>query len=248
MSRIEELFKDKCSNGVLYKPIKEIFDLFSGMTGVSKKWSEDGNCRFIDYMNVYNNNKIDITKLPYATVKNLKQNEIKKGDLLLTSASEVPEECAICSVIEDDIQSGIFMDDHLFGLRLKEQYVGIVNTSFICYCLNAAPFRNELFKAVRGVTRFYISNDSYLKLLIPIPPLEIQEEIVRILDKFGELEAELEARKSQYEFWRGKLLKDNDNMVSLKEISVNYSSGVTPLKSDDKSFSGCDVLLNAYLF
>jgi type I restriction enzyme S subunit len=47
-------------------------------------------------------------------------------------------------------------------------------------------------------------------LSIPIPPLPIQEEIVRILDKFtaleAELEAELEARKKQYEFYRNKLL------------------------------------------
>lgn len=53
---------------------------------------------------------------------------------------------------------------------------------------------------------------------MPVPPLLVQEEIVRILDKFGkleaELEAELEARQSQYEFWRGKLLNGN------KEIKI----------------------------
>ncbi len=50
----------------------------------------------------------------------------------------------------------------------------------------------------------------YSDILIPIPPKEIQEEIVRILDKFTELEAELEAeldcRKRQYEHYRDKLL------------------------------------------
>ena len=44
------------------------------------------------------------------------------------------------------------------------------------------------------------------KFKIPVPPMEIQEEIVRILDKFTELEAELEARKKQYEYYRDKLL------------------------------------------
>ncbi len=50
----------------------------------------------------------------------------------------------------------------------------------------------------------------YSKISIPFPPIEIQEEIVRILDKFtaleAELEAELEARKRQYEYYRSKLL------------------------------------------
>lgn len=48
------------------------------------------------------------------------------------------------------------------------------------------------------------------KILIPVPQLSIQEEIVEILDKFttleAELEAELEARRKQYEYYRNKLL------------------------------------------
>ena len=44
------------------------------------------------------------------------------------------------------------------------------------------------------------------KFLIPIPPLAVQEEIVRILDKFTTLEAELDCRKRQYEYYRNQLL------------------------------------------
>ena len=51
---------------------------------------------------------------------------------------------------------------------------------------------------------------------IPIPPLAVQEEIVRILDKFSlltaELEAELELRRKQYDFYRNQLLSfDSDS-------------------------------------
>ena len=49
---------------------------------------------------------------------------------------------------------------------------------------------------------------------IPLPPLSVQQEIVRILDKFSQLEAELEAeldcRKRQYEYYRNKLLTLNE--------------------------------------
>ena len=48
------------------------------------------------------------------------------------------------------------------------------------------------------------------KIRIPVPPAEVQEEIVRVLDSFAELEAELEAelraRRAQYAFYRDKLL------------------------------------------
>ena len=234
MSKINDLIKKLCPNGVEYKSLKDIFELFSGMTGVSNKWADEGNCRFIDYMNAYKNNKIDITKLPYATVKNTKQTTLIQGDLLLTSASEVPDECAIASVIEDEIQDGIFMDDHLFGLRLKDEYKNIINTTFISYYLNSKPFRCNLFKAVRGVTRFYISNKDYMKLNIPIPPIEVQEEIVRILDKFGELEV----RKSQYEFWREKLLNNGKySIVSLGDYAT-FSQGIQVDPKDQKDY--CD--------
>lgn len=72
-----------------------------------------------------------------------------------------------------------------------------------------------------------ISKKQVEEFKIAIPPLEVQEEIARIIDKFGELEAELEAelevRKNQYEFWRGKLLNDGNELVKLKEV-CDYSN------------------------
>ena len=44
------------------------------------------------------------------------------------------------------------------------------------------------------------------KVIIPVPPLPVQEEIVRILDKFTSLTAELTARRKQYEYYRDALL------------------------------------------
>ncbi|NMC36268.1 restriction endonuclease subunit S [Candidatus Beckwithbacteria bacterium] len=64
---------------------------------------------------------------------------------------------------------------------------------------------------------------------IPVPPLEIQDEIVKILNKFTELEAELEAgleaRKKQYEYYRERLLSPDNklviNYVSIKDIALD---------------------------
>lgn len=52
----------------------------------------------------------------------------------------------------------------------------------------------------------FVSYSALNKVLIPIPHIEIQKEIVKILDTFTELETELKARRQQYEYYRNKLL------------------------------------------
>ena len=74
---------------------------------------------------------------------------------------------------------------------------------------------------VKGAQPF-LSYWTLKKLKIPIPPIEIQKEIVKILDTFtlleAELEAELEARKKQYEYYRDDLLSFWDDDVEWKEL------------------------------
>ena len=248
---------DKLLQGaeVEWKPLGEISTQISGMSGVSNKWASSGNCRFIDYLNAYKHIKIDIHQLPFATVKKLNQTELRQGDILFTSASETPDECAISSVIEDKISSGIFLDDHLFGIRINEKYKGIIDSSFLNYYFHSPDFRKTVNKAVRGVTRFYISKVAFMRLSIPIPPLSVQRKLVEILDKFTELEAELEAeldcRKRQYEYYRNKLLAfdmlntppeklNSINWLTIKDISKNISSGGTP-RSNNATYYGGDI-------
>ena len=87
------------------------------------------------------------------------------------------------------------------------------------------------------------------KLLIPIPPLPVQQEIVTILDTFtqleAELEAELEARKKQYEYYRNELLTFGDEVEwkTLGEVAV-YSTGRISCTSVNKyNYVGVDNLL-----
>ena len=207
MTYIEQLLNGE---NVEWKTLGEVCVQISGMRGVSNKWADNGNCRFIDYLNAYKNIKIDINALPHATVKKLDQTELQQGDILFTSASETPDECAISSVIEGKIENGIFLDDHLFGIRIREVYKGAIDSVFLNYYFHSPDFRKVVNKTVRGVTRFYISKVAFMKLSIPLPPLSVQHKIVEILDKFTELEAELEAeldcRKRQYEYYRNQLL------------------------------------------
>ena len=80
---------------------------------------------------------------------------------------------------------------------------------------------------------------------IPVPPLPVQSEIVRILDAFtaltAELTAELTARRKQYEYYRDRLLKFDDltggiRWVELNEVAKGISSGKNKEKLEGGSF------------
>lgn len=79
-----------------------------------------------------------------------------------------------------------------------------VSTKYLYYCLTNMQDKIYATKKGGGVPHVHIS--SIENFLIPIPHPAIQEEIVRILDHFTNLAAELQARKEQYEYYRNKLL------------------------------------------
>ncbi len=92
-----------------------------------------------------------------------------------------------------------------------------------------------------GVPHVHIS--SIENFLIPIPPLKVQEEIVRILDKFttleAELKAELKARQKQYEYYRDNLLNFGDEVEwkTLGEVA-SYRRGSFPQPYGEKRWYG----------
>ena len=97
----------------------------------------------------------------------------------------------------------IFVND-AFSVKGNETLL----TKYVFYCMKNMQEQISGTQKGGGVPHVHIS--SIEKFEIPVPPLPVQEEIVRILDKFTTLEAELEAelvcRKRQYEYYRDKLL------------------------------------------
>jgi restriction modification system DNA specificity domain protein len=91
----------------------------------------------------------------------------------------------------------------------------------------------------RGSTIKTITKEEFGTFQIPLPPLSVQQEIVRILDKFTQLEAELEAeldcRKRQYEYYRNNLLSYEENEVEWKTLGEVFTlrNGYTPSKSNN---------------
>ncbi|EOE5492061.1 restriction endonuclease subunit S, partial [Cronobacter sakazakii] len=121
----------------------------------------------------------------------------------------------------------VYLNSFSFGIRFNQKVK--IKPEFSKYLFRTNLMRAEIAKTASGVTRFNISKSRFKKVLIPVispenpeKSLAIQSEIVRILDKFTELTAELTAeltlRKKQYNYYRDKLLSFEECEVEWKTL------------------------------
>ena len=120
---------------------------------------------------------------------------------------------------------------------------GTLQPRFVYHWLNGMQEAIHALKSGGGVPHVYPKDVA--KLRCPIPPLEVQREIVRILDQFTTLEAELEARRAQYEHYRNHLLSYESlaargpvEMVNLGDVALRVVTGVTPQASNARYYEG----------
>lgn len=103
-----------------------------------------------------------------------------------------------------------------------------VISKYIFYILKNRQAELHNLKRGSGVPHVYSRDVARWK--IPVPPLEVQKEIVRVLDSFTELEAELEARKKQYAYYRNSLMTFDENTSgvqwkTLESVCESVSAG-----------------------
>ena len=186
MSKIDELVKEKCPNGVEYKPLGELID-----------YEQPG--KYIVSSTDYN----DDFKTPVLTAGQsfiLGYTNETKGIYQASKESPV--------IIFDDFTTSSHWVD--FSFKVKSSAMKLLTAKDE----NAATLR-YLYFCIKNIkyepgshARQWI--DKYSKIKVAVPPIEIQQEIVGMLNSFTELEAELEAeltkRKQQYEHYRDHLL------------------------------------------
>ncbi len=146
----------------------------------------------------------------------------ENGDLLYTWAA----------TLGPQIWSGetVIFHYHIWKLVFDET---VLNKRFLYYFL--AKDIDDISKSLTKSTMPHVSMASMNKRLVPIPPMEVQSEIVRILDNFTELTAELTARQKQYNYYRNKLLTFNGvdiPIVQLRTVVKKSCSGSTPTKGN----------------
>ena len=241
------MIKRLCPDGVEFKRLGDVGTFYGGLSGKSKADFVDGNAKFITYMNVYSNPSLNTNINDFVKVEEgEKQNKVMYGDILFTGSSETPDECGMTSVLTEQTDETLYLNSFCFGYRFND--VNNINPGFMKHLFRSHSLRKALAKTASGVTRFNVSKKKVANIEIPVPPMEVQEEIVRILDKFTELEAELEAeldcRKRQYEYYRDQLLSfDNlrgGQVVTWLPITEVFEmrNGYTPSKSNSAYWEG----------
>ena len=231
MSKIEDLIAEFCPNGVTYKPLADLGKFFGGLTGKSKDDFTNGNATFITYKNVYSNPALDIN--PDDTVKiavGEKQHTLEYGDIVFTGSSETPDECGFSSVVTKNPEKLLYLNSFCFFFRFNN--LSIIEPDFAKHLFRSRNLRYQIGKTASGVTRFNVSKKLMGNVIIPLPPLPVQSEIVSILDNFTELTAELTARKKQYVYYRDSLLtfpltSENTEMTIGDIYDFQYGTGNT---------------------
>ena len=186
---------------------------YGGLSGKSKNDFDNGDAKYITYMNVYSNISVNLDAAEKVNVsENEKQNTIQYGDILFTGSSETRDECGMTAVVTDIVKESIYLNSFCFGFRMNDN--SLFNVHFLKHLFRGQALRDQIIKTASGVTRFNVSKKKMLKVIIPVPPIEEQNKIADILDRFETLTndlqlglpAEIEARRKQYEYYREKLL------------------------------------------
>ena len=204
-------FLEKLLDGaeVEWKTLDEISSIYGGLTGKGKADFENGNALYVPYKNIFNNIEVDFNNLEAVNVSDdERQYTIKYGDVLFTGSSETAEEAGMSSAVTTKTEQKIYLNSFSFGLRFNDNVELL--PEFSKFLFRILSIRKEIVKSASGVTRFNISKARFKKIKIPIPPLSVQTEIVKILDALtaltSELTSELILRRKQYEYYREKLL------------------------------------------
>lgn len=198
MTKLEQLIEELCPNGVEYRTLNTICNVYDG-THQTPQYTDSG-IKFASVENIAD---------PYATEKYISVSDYEKykikphrNDLLMTRIGSI----GVCTVIESDEPLAYYV-----SLALLRPDNSILNSRYLKYAIESLHCRKELRKrTLVNAVPIKINMGDIGKITLPVPPLPVQREIVRILDNFTELTteltAELTARKKQYEFYRDKLL------------------------------------------
>lgn len=190
-TKVEQLIQQHCPNGVEYKKLGEVLSVNRGRRLTKVQLSEDGQYY------VYHGSK-DTPLGKYS------QFNVKGNTTIVVNTGGI---------------GGVKFCDDDFWCSDGSFWIGhsdLFNDKFVYYYLSPLEPYFASQKRVGGVPT--IDRSVVENVEIPIPPLPVQEEIVRILDNFTELQAELQKRLQQYNYYRNQLLSFEDNNTRILQL------------------------------
>ena len=242
MSKLDELLRELCPDGVEYKRFDEVCTLNAriGWQRLTKaEYMSKGDYLLITGTDFTETHEIDYSTCVYVTEERYKQDskiQLKNGDILITKDGTLGKVAQV-----KGLEMPATLNGGVFVVRCKD---GSLENRFILHYLLSNHFQSVVEQQKTGSTISHLTQTLFSRLMIPIPPLEIQREIVRILDDYTknvtelqrQLAAETTARKTQYTYYRDELLTNNYNskINRLEECCDSIADGdhQAPPKAD----------------
>ena len=234
---------------VAWLPMGEIGNFTRGSGLQKRDFTEDG-FPAIHYGQIHTKYALEADNTFTYVSEDLAQKlkKAQKNDLLFATTSENDED-VVKPLAWFGSQAAISSDMMLFQ---HEQ-----NVKYLAYFVQTKSFQKQKRKYITGAKVRRISSRDLAKIYVPIPcpddskkSLKIQAEIVRILDTFSsltaELTAELTARKKQYNYYRDQILTFSDDEVEwkpLEKIAQYSKSRISHEQLDETNYVGVDNLL-----
>lgn len=220
MSKLDKLIKELCPDGVEYKRLGEIGTSFYRGSGIKRDDITPDGIPCVRYGEIYTTYHVAFSRcISHTQNQNLAKSKFfSHGDILFAitgeSVADIAKSCAYLGN-EDCLAGGDI-------LVMKHEQ----NPKYIAYALETNDARKQKSKGKIKSKVVHASVQSIKDIVIPVPPLEVQSEIVKILDNFTELTmeltteltTELTARKKQYEYYRNRLLTFESKDISLFKL------------------------------
>ncbi|MFP6280438.1 restriction endonuclease subunit S [Helicobacter pylori] len=232
MHKIERLLQTLAPKGVEFRKLGDIGEYIRGVTYKKNQEINNLECgiKVLRANNITLSNYLNFEdiKVINKNVKIRKEQYLKKNDILICAGSGSSEHIGKVAFINTDF-------DYVFGgfmgvIRIRE-----INSRFVYHIFTSNIFKQYLEKSLNTTTINNLNANILQNFLIPIPPLEIQQEIVKILDAFTELNTELntelKARKKQYQYYQNMLLDFNDINQNHKDAKMSAKTYPKRLKT-----------------
>lgn len=209
---MEKLLK---GTSVEWKTLGEVGDFIRG-SGIQKSnFTESGTgCIHYGQIHTHYGTWADETKSFINPEFAARLRKAHTGNLVIATTSEDDDALAKAVAWLGDEEVAVSTDAYI--------YRHTINPKYMSYFFQTELFRSQKKPYITGTKVRRISGESLAKIQIPIPPLPVQEEIVRILDAFTELTTELASelttRKKQYNYYRDQLLRFEQGEVEWKTL------------------------------
>lgn len=167
---------------------------YSGLSGKTKDDFGFGDARYVTFLNVLTNAKIDTSILEAVDIREGEhQNEVKKGDLLFNTSSETPEEVGMCAVMDEEL-TGVYLNSFCFGFRVTDENI---DSTFIAYLMRSHIGRRIMSILAQGATRYNLSKNSFCKAELLLP--KKKEEQQQIASYFTSLDSQISLQTQRLE-------------------------------------------------